>query len=349
MTLADDFWVQPAELTLAFRYPQPARRLSFGQWTNNSAEWRAAATAKLGELLHLDPVEPCDVHSLRRTHVGNVTIDALCMQVSADLSIPAYYLTPDSPVDSANLVMAIHGHGEAQLAVGAWDDYHHRFALRLAEAGHCVLCPELRGFGALRNLAAGLPGHRLDYWNWGQHMAYSLVTDSFQHGHTLLGDTVGDLLRWEQWAIDQQHKTRVHVAGISYGGDLALTYPIFSPHVVSIFASGTLGSFEPIFARCYNAPAHCIPGILNWLDRADIAGLNAPRPLAIHYGALDTPGDGNYSASYNETVEPSLRDLRQIYAAFGAPDAVQLHVSPETRHEMDIPALLAFLAQHVQP
>ena len=44
--------------------------------------------------------------------------------------------------------------------------------------------------------------------------------------------------------------------------------------------------------------------------------------------ALDVPGDGNYSASYNETVEPSLRELRDIYGAFGAKDRVQLVVTP---------------------
>ena len=45
-----------------------------------------------------------------------------------------------------------------------------------------------------------------------------------------------------------------------------------------------LTSFAPIFSRCYNAPAHCIPPVLRWMDRADIAGLNAPRPIALHYG-----------------------------------------------------------------
>jgi hypothetical protein len=62
-----------------------------------------------------------------------------------------------------------------------------------------------------------------------------------------------------------------------YGGDLALTYAVFSTRVCRIFASGTLGSFEPIFSEGRNAPAHCVPGVLEWLDRADIAGLNAPR------------------------------------------------------------------------
>lgn len=48
--------------------------------------------------------------------------------------------------------------------------------------------------------------------------------------------------------------------------------------------------FEPIFSQGRNAPAHCVPGVLDWLDRADIAGLNAPRPLMLPYAA--SPADG---------------------------------------------------------
>jgi hypothetical protein len=79
------------------------------------------------------------------------------------------------------------------------------------------------------------------------------------------------------------------------------------------------------------------------MDRADIAGLNAPRPIALHYGALDTPGDDNYSASYNETVPGSLEALRAIYRAFGAEDQVSLFLSLDSEHEMDNEVLREFL------
>jgi len=124
---------------------------------------------------------------------------------------------------------------------------------------------------------------------------------------------------------------------------LSLVYPAFSRRVRRIFASGTLGSFSVIFSRCYNAPAHCIPGILEWMDRSDIAGLGAPRPIVLHYGELDTPSATNASASYNETVPQSLEELREIYRACGAADAVRLLVTPKAHHEMDVPALIEFL------
>jgi dienelactone hydrolase len=274
-----------------------------------------------------------------------VRIDALRMAVDDDLTIPAYLLTPANGIVARRALLAIHGHGVVEAAIGLIDDYHHGFAFALAGRGHLVLCPELRGFGAPRDLALHRAGHRLDYWAWGDHMAYSLVTDGFQHGATLLGETVEDLLRWEDWLADAWGIERLGVAGISYGGDLALAYPVFSRRVERIAASGTLGSFAPIFARCYNAPAHCIPGVLRWLDRADIAGLNAPRPVLLHYGELDQPGPDNASASFNETVPGAIAALRRIYAAAGAPDAVRMVVSPGLGHELDLAAIAGFLEE----
>jgi len=135
----------------------------------------------------------------------------------------------------------------------------------------------------------------------------------------------------------------VHAVGISYGGDLAFTYPPFSRRVRSIYCSGSLGSFSGVFARCYNAPAHCIPGVLQWMDRSDIAGLNAPTPIRVHYGERDTPGPENASAAYNETVEPSMRELRAIYAAFRAEDRVSQRVTPGAGHEFEIGDVLKWL------
>jgi dienelactone hydrolase len=293
-------------------------------------------------LLKVNSKAAGEVHEVREIHHRGIKIQALIMKIDEHLSIPAYLLIPEPGKAPKSAVMAIHGHGRAEPCVGAEDDYHHRFALELAKAGHLVLCPELRGFGALMDLAHGLEIDRLDYWIGG-YSQFTLVTDGFLTGRTLIGETVEDLLRWEAWLAESRGVKELDAAGISYGGDLSLIYPVFSRQVRRIFASGTLGSFSVIFQRCYNAPAHCIPGILEWMDRSDIAGLNAPRPLAIHYGELDRPSPSNASASYNETVPKSMEELGDIYGAFGARDALTLIVTPGAEHEMDIPALLDFL------
>jgi pimeloyl-ACP methyl ester carboxylesterase len=338
-----DFLITADELTLRCLQPMPVPRLAFKEAGLPFDQWRDCCRAKLAELLPVREVGSCRVHELRRTMQGSVRVTALTMEVNADLSIPGYLLEGDGT--PRGTVVAIHGHGEVDPCLGLWDDYHHSFALALAQAGFRVLLPELRGFGALFNVAHGLEGYRLDYWRWGTVTAYTMVIDGFLYGQSLLGATTEDLLRWENWLVRTAAPRPLSVAGISYGGDLALAYAAFSANVERIFASGTLGSFSAVFARCYNAPAHCVPGILQWMDRADIAGLCAPRPMALHFGELDVPGPDNNSASYNETVPPALADLRQIYAAAGAENRVELIVSPGKRHELDLPVLEAFLGR----
>jgi dienelactone hydrolase len=339
-----DFFIQPGELSLRALQGPPARTLSFAHFAGTPLEWREACREKLSELLGYRPPAPGSARLLRTSEQEGVTIEAWVMAVDADLHLPAYLLVPRAAAHPRRVVIAIHGHGEVEPCLGLRDDYHHSFALRLAQAGHLVLCPELRGFGALGDMARTDGAHWLDYWVSQRGNQFTLATDAFMYGATLIGQTVEDLLRWEDWLAAARGVDSVDVAGISYGGDLALTYPPFSTRTRRIYASGTLGSFTAVFARCYNAPAHCIPGVLQWMDRSDIAGLNAPRPIRLHYGERDRPGPKNASASYNETVAPALAELRAIYGAFGAEKNVSLSVTPGAHHEMDIPNLLAFLS-----
>ncbi|UCD51408.1 MAG: twin-arginine translocation signal domain-containing protein [Phycisphaerales bacterium] len=338
------FFIRPEELTLKFHHTGAQRRLSFANFEGTPQAWKRACRQKLAELIGFGEPAPCAAKPVRSVEHEGVHIEAWVMRVSDQLSIPAYLLSREPKRQSATAVMAIHGHGEAEPCIGMYEDYHHRFALRLAQAGHFVLCPELRGFGALGDMAFGDERHCLDYWKSARGRQFTLISDAFLFGQTVIGHTIGDLLRWENWLSDNYGVQTVDVAGISYGGDLAVTYPAFSDRIGKIYTSGSMGSFEGIFSRCYNAPAHGIPDVLNWLDRSDIAGLSAPRPIRLHYGELDTPGPRNNSAAYNETVQPALAELRKIYQAFGAESQVSLYVTPNSWHEMDNADLRKFLA-----
>lgn len=341
--LDSSFLVRREELDLNFQHPDGARRLSFEKYRGAPTRWREACRQKLADLCGLATPDAADVRELRNCSMRGVHFRSLIMRTGPGLTAPAYLLRPEGKT-GRGLVMAIQGHGDVEGVIGVKHDYHNSFGFELARAGFTVLCPVLRGFGVLRDVAWASRGERcLDYWDWDRGHQFSLVTDGFIHGRSLIGQTVEDLLRWERWLCQTQNADSLDVAGISYGGDLAVLYPVFSARVRRIFASGTLGSFAPVFSRCYNAPAHCIPGILEWMDRSDIAGLNAPRPITLHYGQQDVPGPENNSASYNETVEPSCRELREIYSAFGAENAVHLVVTPDRGHEMDLRALLKFL------
>lgn len=360
----ESFHVRTDELKLRALNPPGRKALSFAKRfaadpspSKAAIEaWRAACTRKLADLLGYERPETAKARLLRATERDGVRIEAWVMAARNDAELPAYLLKPTKRQHGDSAVLAIHGHGEAEPCIGARDDYHHMFALRLAQAGWLVLCPEHRGFGALSDMAASSDHHWLDYWGSRRGHQFTLVTDGFLYGKTLIGQTVADLVRWEDWLARDHGVRGVHVAGISYGGDLAITYPPFSRRVRSIYCSGSMGSFSGVFARCYNAPAHCIPGVLQWMDRADIAGLNAPIPIRVHFGERDTPGPENASAAYNETVAASMTDLRRVYAAVvgdrgheRASNLVTLRVTPASGHEFEIGDLVDWLGSDPRP
>lgn len=341
----EKFLIRKDELNLRFKYTNTERKLSYKNYKGSYSDWKNEALRKFTELIAYVPPQDRQVKELRSIVHKGITYLALLMEVSPQLSIPAYLLIPSGEIKGK--VMAVHGHGVIEPMIGVSDDYTHSFAFELASAGYMVLCPEIRGFGPLGDLSIDTGTDNLDYWvSHKPKSQFTLITEGFQHGKTLIGETITDLVAWENWWVEAYNIRSFDVAGISYGGDLVLYYPVFSKHVNKIFCSGSLGSFDGIFATCYNAPAHCIPNVLEWMDRSDIAGLNAPRPIMLHYGELDTPGPDNHSASYNKTVEPSITELKEIYAKEGASDKVYMFVTPNSHHEMDNELLKSFLSEN---
>lgn len=337
----NEFLIQKEDLNLNYQHASGERKLSFANYKGSADEWKQDVLSKYAELIDYREPDPGPVRFVREMEQEGVLIKGYIMTISDRLSIHAYLLEPADGVVNKSTVMGIHGHGRVEPAIGMYDDYHHMFGWELAKAGHRVLCPELRGFSKLNNLAHDDTLNCLDYWEG--RWQFTLATDCFLYGKSMVGETVEDLIRWEKWLINTFGTEKLDVCGISYGGDLTICYPVFSTITNRIFCSGSMGSFSWIFRSCYNAPAHCIPGVLEWMDRSDIAGLLAPRPIFIHYGELDTPSPENASAANNPSGPVAFEELREIYQAFGAPDDVlTYYVTPDTHHEMDIARLLAF-------
>ena len=340
--LSDKILIPVENLTLKYAYKSPKKTYAYEN-SEDPEKWQVKCRAKLRELIGCDLK---DENRQVKTHHTTVfdfgTVHSLIMQADETLSVPAYLLVPDE-IKFASPVMAVQGHGEVNAVLGLYDDYHHSFGLELCRSGFVVLVPELRGFGNLENLAAHDEGRRLKYWRWGEHMVYTLVTDAILKGHTLIGDTIRDLYAWGSYLGKYVKQDNYAVAGISYGGDLALILSALDNRINKTFASGTLGSMNIIFDKCYNAPAHCIPNILKYMDRQEIASCIAPRSLCVHYGALDTPSPENGSASFNETAVPSFDEVKKFYGKLGAEDNVSLIISPDLKHEMDNNALIGYL------
>jgi len=334
--------VPKADLKLRFSYKTPEKTMAYND-KEDQAEWQAKCRCKLRELIACDAdVMDRNIQVHHTTKIEFATVYSLIMHVDDTLSLPGYLLVPDE-IKCETPVLAIQGHAyDVKGILGLADDYHHGFGLELCRAGFVTLVPEIRGFGTMVNLAAH-DERKLIYYNWGELMAYTLVTDAFMKGYTLIGDTISDLFAWSAYLRGYVKQEKYSVAGISYGGDLALILAALDDRADKTFASGTLGSMTPIFDTCYNAPAHCIPGILKYMDRQEIAQCIAPRALAVHYGELDAPSPDNSSAAYNETALPVFSRVSEFYRNMGAGEKAQLVISLNMKHEMDNHALIEFL------
>jgi acetyl esterase/lipase len=132
-------------------------------------------------------------------------------------------------------------------------------------------------------------------------------------GETLLGWRVWDALR----AVDfletrtEVAPARIAMMGISGGGTITLYAAALDERIRAAVLSCSFCTFrDSIFSV-----AHCIdnyvPGILNWFEASDLAGLIAPRFLFAENGLDDAifPAPG---------VRVALADSERIFAAQGA-------------------------------
>jgi len=335
--------IPKCDLVLKYSHETPRKTYAYRD-SEDPAAWQIRCRDKLKELIVCNfrfDKRTVEIHHTTVTDFGK--IHSLIMHVDETLSIPAYLLVPNE-IKSETPVIAVQGHGYVQGVLGIYDDYHRAFGVALCHAGFVVLAPEIRGFGNLVDLAAHSDdGRRLVYYNWGELMAYTLVTDAFLKGRTLIGDTVQDLYAWGSYICEYTNQQNYSVAGISYGGDLALILSALDTRVPKTFVSGTLGSMATIFEKCYNAPAHCVPNILTYMDRQEIASCIAPRSLCVHYGELDVPSSENFSAAYNETALPVFNEVQKFYGTLHASGHIRLVISSNMKHEMDTVALVAYL------
>jgi hypothetical protein len=83
-----------------------------------------------------------------------------------------------------------------------------------------------------------------------------------------------------------------------------------------------------------------VPGILNWAEMSDIAGLIAPRPLFVESGEMDR------IFPLNASVE-SFRAVREIYRVFGAEDRIDQEVFPD-EHTFWGRRGIPFVARHLR-
>lgn len=218
-----------------------------------------------------------------------------------------WLLIPDGVPPSSPAVVCLPGHGAgADAIVGLIEEpYQANFALQSVRRGWVTLAVEQPSFGSNRSTRDADKGSSCV----GDSMAALLL------GETITGWRVRDAsaARRALGTLPEVDPARVAVVGISGGGLTALWSAALDP---SFLAAGVSGYFCPMahsILKFDHCPDNYVPGFALLMDVPDLAGLVAPRWLAVENGS----DDPLFAA---EGFKTACRKAERIFRAHGVPE-----------------------------
>src|SRR6185295_16648467 len=143
-------------------------------------------------------------------------------------------------------------------------------------------------------------------------------------GQTMIGWRVWDVMRTVDYIATRSEldSSRVGCMGISGGGTVTLFSTALEPRLRVAMVSGYLNTFRDSVGSLSHCIDNYVPGILNWAEMYDLAGLIAPRPLFVE------SGDRDNIFPIKASIE-SFKNVQEIYRVFGATDVIEQEVFPD--------------------
>lgn len=333
----------PVAYTLE-RYRTAPLKLTFKAGSRKEAEaWQKKLRPKLLELIGGFPEQrtPLRAETLEIRDFPRYTREKFIFYSRPGVGVLGYFLLPKGIVRPAPTVISIAGHGRGVddiVGIDLFgkdrtdaDGYQHDFAIQAAQHGMAVVAIEPMAFGCRRDELTVRKGI-------GAVSCQPAAGSALLLGETMIAWRVWDVMRTIDWIESRKEldAKRVGCMGISGGGTCTLFSAALEPRIKAAFVSGYLNTFRD----CIMSVSHCIdnyvPGILNWAEMYDVAGLVAPRPLFAESGTRDPifPIAGS---------REGFERVQKVYEVFGAEDRVQ-HEIFEGIHEFHGVKGLPFLA-----
>jgi len=323
------------------------RRLRFSATSKSQAQqWQGQLRSKVTELVGGFPADavPLRPMTLESTEFPGYRREKILFDSRDGMSVLAYVLTPKRAKTPVPAVVCVPGHGRGVDDIIGIDDkgrarsdksgYQHDFALQVVEAGMAAVAIEPAGFGCRRdpaNVKRGL----------GRSSCQPLAGTALLVGQTLIGWRVYDVMRTIDYIATRKDldASRVGCVGISGGGTCTLFSAALDPRIKAAFVSGYLNTFRDSVGSLSHCMDNYVPGIMNWAEMYDVAGLIAPRPLIVESGRKDDifPIDSSVA---------SFKKVSEIYKVFGAGDRIDHDVFDEA-HSFWGKKGVPFLARHL--
>ena len=294
------------------------------QYTPRGAEATAAwqadlrtrflALLELADLVAQRDALPFDARELGQHSWGVVNATELELRTTPGRTMKVLVAQREGLREPAPAVVAIHGHGGNRWSVFDLNaPIYKLFGTALAEAGYVVITVDV-----------------------GQHEVY-------ESGRTLMGERLWDLMRCVDYlqSLPEVDPARIGTAGLSLGGEMAMWLGAMDTRIAAEVSSGFLTVMDQMEEN------HCMcwkfEGLRELVDFPDLYAMTAPRALQCQNGLREPETQFNVPLARRAFAE-----IEPAYAAFGAGARLELHVH-EGGHEVDLPALRAFLDKHLAP
>jgi hypothetical protein len=324
------------------------RRLRFQARTRGEAEaWQQALRLRLAELVGGFPTDrtPLRPALLETRSFPAYRREKVVFDSRPGMSVLAYVLMPSQAAAPMATMICVPGHGRGVDDIVGIDEqgrdrtdrggYQHDFAIQVAEMGMAAVAIEPIGFGCRRdpiNARRGLA----------QKACEPVAGAALMVGQTLVGWRVWDIMRTIDYIATRPEldASRVGCMGISGGGTATLFGAALEPRIRVAMVSGYLNTFRDSIGSLAHCIDNYVPGILNWAEMHDVAGLIAPRPLFVESGERDT------IFPIGASIESFTR-VREIYQVFEVADRVEQEVFAG-EHSFWGKRGVPFLAQHLR-
>lgn len=300
-------------------------------------EWQKQTKAVLSQVLGFQslPVVPLSPEKIEEVDKGDYVREKILLHTSAYSLMPVYMLIPKQGDKPFPVVLAFHGHGYGvKDIVGLWEDgkerntpdgYHKDFAVALCKRGFVVAAPEISCFGERQT--------DFSYLNTtiGQEVPTTCAHTALLAFH-LGGSVVGLRVHDGKCLVDYLEiredvdVTRLGAMGLSGGGVHTFFSTCLDERIKACVVSGYFCTFRDSIFAMHHCACNFVPGLHQFGEIYDLAGLIAPRPLLIEAG--------NYDPIFPfEAVKRTVAKARTVYEVFGAPDNLETDYF-EGRHQI---------------
>src|SRR5580658_5369724 len=299
-------------------YESAPLRLTFRAENRKQAEaWQKRLRAKITELLGGFPARvPLQPQTLEVREFPAYRREKFVFESRPGMLVLGYLLTPVKSAPPHATMVCIPGHGRGVDDIVGIDaqgrdrtnkeGYQHDFAIQVVEHGMAAVAIEPLAFGCRRDPRTRKGGA-------GASACQPSAGAALLLGQTMIGWRVYDVMRAIDWIETRQEldARRVGCMGISGGGTVTTFAAALEPRIRVAMISGYLNTFRDSIMSLSHCIDNYVPGILNWAEMYDVAGLIAPRPLFAESGRKDP-------IFPIEASQASFARVKKVYDVFGA-------------------------------